>query len=73
MANEGDALVAGCLSPVPSYVQGKGKAIVQSEFQRQVDIFTEKKVDFLLAEVSKVFIIEEVIEEMLTLILHYLQ
>ncbi|XP_071834332.1 betaine--homocysteine S-methyltransferase 1-like [Apostichopus japonicus] len=50
VASEGDAIVAGSMSPVPAYVEGKGKEVVVNEFQKQVNVFKEKKVDFLLAE-----------------------
>ena len=53
VANEGDALVAGGLSPVPCYSEGKGKERVQEEFRKQCQIFREKGVDFLLGEVRK--------------------
>ncbi|XP_072045944.1 betaine--homocysteine S-methyltransferase 1-like isoform X2 [Amphiura filiformis] len=50
VANEGDALVAGGLSPVPSYREGKGKEFVQEEFRKQCKVFREKDVDFLIGE-----------------------
>ncbi|XP_019614477.1 PREDICTED: betaine--homocysteine S-methyltransferase 1-like [Branchiostoma belcheri] len=50
VAADGDALVCGGLSNTPSYAQGKGKAAVQQEFSKQVDVFVEHDVDFLLAE-----------------------
>ena len=51
VANEGNALVCGGLSPVPAYIQGKGEKEVRREFSNQVDIFIENKVDFVMAEV----------------------
>ncbi|XP_077978435.1 betaine--homocysteine S-methyltransferase 1-like [Glandiceps talaboti] len=50
VANEGNALVVGGISPTPSYTEGKGKEAVQKEFETQCQIFVEKDVDFLLAE-----------------------
>jgi len=50
VAEEGDALVAGGLSETPSYLSGAGKAAVQAEFQKQVKVFQDNKVDFLIAE-----------------------
>ncbi|XP_068247731.1 betaine--homocysteine S-methyltransferase 1-like [Palaemon carinicauda] len=50
VAEEGDALVAGGLSQTPTYLSGLGKENTQKEFQRQVDVFVENKVDFLIAE-----------------------
>lgn len=52
VANEGDALVCGALSPVDSYCSGQGEELTRKEFRAQLDIFIEEKVDFLLAEVS---------------------
>ena len=52
VANEGDAIVCGGLSPVPGYVMGKGEKAVRQEFRNQVDVFMEHKVDFVLAEVA---------------------
>jgi len=50
VANEGDALVAGGLSETPTYLSGLGKKAVQAEFERQVEVFVNNKVDFLIAE-----------------------
>ena len=54
MAAEGDALVAGGISQTPSYRSGLGKQKIQAEFQKQVGVFVEHKVDFLMAEVRDV-------------------
>jgi len=50
VAEEGDGLMAGGLSQTPTYLSGLGKEKTQKEFQNQVDVFVENKVDFLLAE-----------------------
>ncbi|XP_071520061.1 betaine--homocysteine S-methyltransferase 1-like [Panulirus ornatus] len=50
VAEEGNGLVAGGLSQTPTYLSGLGKENTQKEFQRQVDVFVENKVDFLIAE-----------------------
>ncbi|XP_070566449.1 betaine--homocysteine S-methyltransferase 1-like isoform X2 [Ptychodera flava] len=50
VADEGNALVCGGISPTPSYQEGRGKEVVQEEFRKQCKIFVEEKVDFLLAE-----------------------
>ncbi|XP_071834204.1 betaine--homocysteine S-methyltransferase 1-like [Apostichopus japonicus] len=50
VASEGDALVAGSVSPVQSFMDSKGKDVVMTEFEKQVNVFTEKNVDFLLGE-----------------------
>ncbi|XP_055931359.1 betaine--homocysteine S-methyltransferase 1-like [Argiope bruennichi] len=50
VANEGDALVAGGISQTPSYLSGKGKKSVQDEFRKQVQVFVNNKVDFLICE-----------------------
>jgi len=50
VANEGDALVAGGISQTPTYLSGLGKEKTQAQFKKQVDVFVENKVDFLIAE-----------------------
>ncbi|XP_038066777.1 betaine--homocysteine S-methyltransferase 1-like [Patiria miniata] len=50
VASQGDALVAGGLSPVMCYCVDKGKDNVQKEFKKQLDVFMEKDVDFVLGE-----------------------
>ncbi|KAK3733619.1 hypothetical protein QZH41_016401, partial [Actinostola sp. cb2023] len=50
VANRGDALVAGGICLTPSYMAGRGKEACQSEFQKQVDILVQNKVDFLIGE-----------------------
>jgi len=50
VAAEGGALVAGGICQTPSYLSGLGKAVVQSEFRKQVQVFVENKVDFLVCE-----------------------
>ncbi len=51
MAQEGGALVAGSVSPLSDDSFYKGKEHSQSEFRKQMSIFKEKGVDFLLGEV----------------------
>ncbi|XP_072045474.1 betaine--homocysteine S-methyltransferase 1-like [Amphiura filiformis] len=50
VADEGDALVAGSLSPLPAYVEKKSKAYIQEEFRKQCEVYVEKGADFLLGE-----------------------
>jgi len=50
VAAEGGALTLGGLSQCPSYLTGKGKASVQEEFRKQVKVFVEENLDFLLCE-----------------------
>nr|XP_006814173.1 PREDICTED: betaine--homocysteine S-methyltransferase 1-like [Saccoglossus kowalevskii] len=50
VADEGDALVCGGISPTPGYMKGLGKEVVQKEFDKQCEVFIEKDVDFMLAE-----------------------
>jgi len=50
VAAEGDALTLGGLSQCPSYLSGKTKAEVQGEFRKQVKVFCETELDFLLCE-----------------------
>ena len=52
MASEGDALVAGGICQTPSYLSGRGKTIVQQEFRKQVEVFVENDLDFIICEVS---------------------
>lgn len=50
VAREGNALAAGGISQTPSYLSGKGKEAVKAEFRKQVEVFVENKMDFLIAE-----------------------
>lgn len=50
VAAEGGALTLGGLSQCPSYLSGKGKESVQKEFKKQIDVFVDTKMDFLLCE-----------------------
>ena len=52
VALPGGALVCGGVSPSLSYPAGSGKVAVQAELRKQVDVFIQRKVDFLLGEVS---------------------
>ena len=45
------ALTLGGLSQCPSYLDGAGKEKVQAEFAKQVEVFVEDGLDFLLCEV----------------------
>lgn len=51
VANEGDALVAGGVSQTPSYLSCKCEDEVKATFKKQIDVFVQKNVDFLIAEV----------------------
>ena len=51
VAAEGDALVLGGISQCPSYLDNLGKAKVQNEFRKQIQVFVEAGLDFLLCEV----------------------
>lgn len=53
VAQEGDALVAGGVSQTPSYLSGKSEAEVKAIFRKQLQVFTQKNVDFLIAEVKE--------------------
>jgi len=50
VAAEGDALVLGGISQCPSYLSGKPKQAVQAEFAKQIKVFVEEGLDFLLCE-----------------------
>lgn len=51
VANEGGALVAGGVSQTPSYLSCKSESDVKAIFQKQLEVFVKKDVDFLIAEV----------------------
>ncbi|KAI1900307.1 hypothetical protein AGOR_G00048630 [Albula goreensis] len=50
IANEGDALVAGCVSQTPAYAITKSESEVKAIIKKQLDVFVAKGVDFLIAE-----------------------
>jgi len=50
VAAEGDALTLGGVSQCPTYLSGAGKAEVQEEFRKQIKVFVESDLDFLLCE-----------------------
>uniref|UniRef100_A0A3Q3GQE6 Betaine-homocysteine methyltransferase n=1 Tax=Kryptolebias marmoratus TaxID=37003 RepID=A0A3Q3GQE6_KRYMA len=50
VANEGDALVAGGVSQTPSFLSGKSEEDVKALFKKQIDVYVQKNVDFLIAE-----------------------
>lgn len=56
VSQEGDALVAGGVSQTPSYLSCKDKAEVKAIFQKQLEVFVKKNVDFLIAEVKSTFL-----------------
>lgn len=49
-ADEGNCLVAAGLSPVPSFGQGLSEEIVRAEFAKQVEVFSQHDIDFVIAE-----------------------
>merc|ERR1712096_302006 len=49
-AEEGGALTLGGICQCPSYLTGKGKEMVQVEFKKQIKMFEETGMDFLLCE-----------------------
>ena len=49
------ALIAGSLSQTPTYLTTKDKARVMAEAKKQCTVFKQKKVDFMLCEVCKLF------------------
>lgn len=51
VANEGDALVAGCVSQTPCYLQTHSEVEVKAIFKKQMDDFLKKDIDFFIAEV----------------------
>ena len=51
VANEGEAIVCGSLSPVTSYSRDRDVDAARKEFEDQLKPFIEHKVDFVLGEV----------------------
>lgn len=52
VANEGDALVAACVSKTPCYVKSHSETEVKAIFKKQMDDFLKKDIDFFIAEVG---------------------
>ena len=50
VADEGGALTLGGICQCPSYLTGKTKDQVQAEFKKQLKVFEETGMDFLLCE-----------------------
>ncbi|XP_076332406.1 betaine--homocysteine S-methyltransferase 1-like isoform X1 [Tachypleus tridentatus] len=50
VSEEGDCLVAGGFAQHPNYQPGINKEKVQEDFRKQVDVFVENGVDFLICE-----------------------
>lgn len=50
VAAEGDALVLGGISQCPTYLSGMSKEEVQAEYRKQIKVFVEEGLDFLLCE-----------------------
>jgi betaine-homocysteine S-methyltransferase len=50
VADEGDALVAGGLSQTPTYLNNEGEAKAKAQFEKQIKVFVDNKVDFLICE-----------------------
>ena len=51
VAAEGDALTLGGVCQTPSYLSAQSKETVQEEFRKQMNVFVENKMDFILCEV----------------------
>lgn len=52
VANEGGALTLGGICQCPTYLSGVGKEAVQQEFRKQIQVFVDADLDFLLCEVK---------------------
>ncbi|KAI3372912.1 hypothetical protein L3Q82_023357 [Scortum barcoo] len=50
VANEGGALVAGCVSKTPCYVESHSETEVKAIFKKQMDNFLKKEIDFFIVE-----------------------
>ena len=53
VAAEGGALTLGGICQCPTYLSGASKEEVQGEFRKQIDVFAEAGLDFLLCEVQQ--------------------
>ena len=53
VAAEGDALTLGGICQCPTYLSGVGKDKVQAEFRKQIQVFVDTDLDFLLCEVTQ--------------------
>ena len=51
VAAEGNALTLGGICQCPTYLSGAGKEKVQAEFEKQIQVFVDSDLDFLLCEV----------------------
>ena len=51
VADEGGALTLGGICQCPTYLSNVGKEAVQEEFRKQIQVFVEAGLDFLLCEV----------------------
>lgn len=56
VAAEGNALVCGGVCQTPSYRDGIDPKHVQDIFRKQIQVLVNNKVDFILCEVSMVFV-----------------
>ena len=45
-----DAYVCGGISPTVSYKEGMSDAVIREEFRTEIEIFVQKKADFILGE-----------------------
>ncbi|XP_062238094.1 betaine--homocysteine S-methyltransferase 1-like [Platichthys flesus] len=50
VANEGNALVAGCVSKTPCYQNSRNEPKVKAIFKKQMDDFLKKDIDFFIVE-----------------------
>lgn len=52
VANTGNALVAGCMSRTPCYMNTRNETEVKAIFKKQMDDFLKKDIDFFIVEVT---------------------
>ena len=52
VAKEGGALTLGGICQCPTYLSNVGKEAVQEEFRKQIQVFVEADLDFLMCEVT---------------------
>lgn len=59
VANQGGALVAGCVSKTPCYLKSRSETEVKAIFKKQMEDFLKKDTDFFIVEVRASFLLSK--------------
>lgn len=59
VANQGGALVAGCVSKTPCYLKCRSETEVKAVFKKQMQDFLRKDIDFFIVEVRALFLLNK--------------